>query len=213
MLLRMLAACEYSQVVMSAFLRKGWDAYSCDILPCEGAYPLRHLQTDIRNVLHYNWDLVIAFPPCTNLAISGARYFARKKQDGSLQKAVDFFLMFTKLTVPYVCIENPVGIMSYKYRRPDTYIQPYDFGHDVSKKTCLWLKNLPVLIPVKHVAPSYYTVTGLPRWGNQTPSGQNKAGETKQRGHKRSRFFEGVAKAMADQWTRHICKDIMEKNK
>lgn len=198
--MRVLAACEESQAVVEAFVKRGHDAWSCDVEPCSGQCPERHLQCDVAEVLQEDWDMVLAFPPCTHLSVSGARYFAAKQADGRQQAGIDFFLLFTRLEhVARVCIENPVGIMSRLWRRPDQIIQPWQFGHDASKKTCLWLKGLPLLTPTDIVKPTSEG-GGMPRYANQTPSGQNKLGPGPERAKLRSKTYYGVAEAMAEQW-------------
>ena len=150
--MRILAACEESQEVTVAFRRLGHEAYSCDLLPCSGSHPEWHVRTDALELAKIDWDMVIAFPPCTDLAASGARWFDGKRRDGSQQRSIGFFLAFTALDhVPRVAIENPVGIMSTEYRKPDQIIQPWMFGHPESKATCLWLKGLPPLVPTDDV--------------------------------------------------------------
>jgi len=140
--MRILVACEVSGIVRDAFLKKGHDAWSCDIQ--ETLTPGPHLCTDVKNVLNEHWDMMIAFPPCTYLCTSGARWFSDRSPFVQTD-AVSFFLLLARADIPRICIENPVGIMSSLYRKPDQIIQPWHFGHDASKKTCLWLKNLPKL--------------------------------------------------------------------
>lgn len=139
--------------------------------------------------------MVIAFPPCTDLSVSGARHFAAKRADGRQQRSIDFFMQFANCDAPRVAIENPVGIMSSQWRKPDQIIQPYQFGHDASKATCLWLKGLPLLAPTD-VLPGGREV----RRANQTPSGQNKLGPSPDRARLRAVTYSGIAAAMADQW-------------
>jgi hypothetical protein len=198
-----LIACEESGVVREAFRSLGVKAVSCDLLPT--AQPGIHYQGDVFDILGDDWAGVIAFPPCTHLAVSGARHFAAKRADGRQQQGIDFFLAFTTLDhVPKVAIENPVGIMSSIYRKPDQIIQPWQFGHPESKKTCLWLKGLPGLVPTD--------VLPLPpggRWSNQTKDGQNRLlvdgtwiGYNDPRTPLlRSRTYQGIADAMAEQWS------------
>lgn len=194
--MRVLVACEFSGIVRDAFRARGHDAVSCDLLPTERPGP--HLRGDIleMGILDRAWDLVIAHPPCTHLAVSGAGRFAQKRADGRQQEGIDFFMRFTQLEhVLRVCIENPICIMSSVWRKPDQIIQPYEYGHPESKKTCLWLKGLPKLVPTR--------ILPLPesgRWANQTPSGQNKLGPSKDRAKIRSRTYQGIADAMAEQW-------------
>lgn len=147
MSMRVLCACEESQAVTIEFRKRGHEAYSCDLLPCSGGHPEWHIRADALQVARIQWDMVIAFPPCTDLAVSGARWFAAKTRDGSQQMSIGFFLAFSALDhVPKVAIENPVGIMSSVFRKPDQIIQPWMFGHPESKATCLWLKGLPKLV-------------------------------------------------------------------
>ena len=175
--MRILVACEESQSVANAFRDRAQEAYSCDLLPCSGGHPEWHIQGDVVGLLSERWDLVIAFPPCTDLAASGARYFAEKRKDGRQQASIEFFMRFTDLPhVPRVAIENPIGIMSTYWRKPDQIIQPWMFGHPESKATCLWLKGLPPLRPTRVLAPPE---SG--RWDNQTQSGQNRLGPSPDR--------------------------------
>jgi hypothetical protein len=195
--MRVLVACEESQNVTVAFRLLGHEAYSCDLEPCSGRHPEWHLQCDVRKVLSDNWDMIIAFPPCTHLAVSGARYFAAKRADGRQQAAIDFFMLFVNAQCPRVAIENPVGIMSTKWRKPDQIVQPYQFGHPERKATCLWLRNLPKLMPTK-----YMRLPSCGHWDNTTPSGQNKLGPSASRAKIRSKTYHGIALAMAIQWGR-----------
>lgn len=187
--MRVLIACEESQEVCKAFRVKGHEAYSCDILPCSGGHPEWHIQGDViehlkRKPLDY-YDLVIAFPPCDDLAVSGARWFKEKKANGRQQKSIDFFMFFADYPGKG-SIENPIGIMSTVYRKPDQIIQPYQFGHGETKATCLWLKGLPKLTPTDIVEGREQRVWKMP------PS--------KDRKRLRSKTYPGIAKAMADQW-------------
>ena len=182
-----LVACEESQAVTIALRNEGVTAYSCDILPCSGGHPEWHIQDDVRNYLRLKWDMVIAFPPCTDLAISGARWFKEKQQSGVQQRSIAFFLGFTELPCPKVVIENPIGIMSKLYRKPDQIIQPWQFGHGETKATCLWLKGLPKLVPTNIVSGRENRI-----W-RMAPSDD--------RGILRSKTFPGIAKAMASQWS------------
>ena len=204
--LRILVACECSGAVRRAFRSLGHRAWSCDLLPAEDGSEF-HFCGDVQEYLSVTWleewDLVIAFPPCTDLCVSGARHFAAKRADGRQQAAIDFFMMFTRLTCPWA-IENPVGIMSTRYRKPDQIIQPWQFGHAESKATCLWLNGLPSLVPTGFIpkpACGYYD--------NQTPSGQNKLGPSPTRAADRSRTYPGIAAAMADQWSKALSEDIL----
>jgi hypothetical protein len=191
--MKVLVACEFSGVVREACREKGHDAWSCDILPTE--IPGQHIRGDVLEILDKGWDLMIAHPPCTDLAVSGARYFAEKKADGRQQRAVDFFMALVNASIPRIAVENPVCIMSRLYRKPDQIIQPWMFGHPESKATCLWLKGLPVLQPTN--------VVPLPesgRWNNQTASGQNRLAPSPDRWKQRSTTYRGIAAAMASQW-------------
>jgi len=192
--MKILVACEYSGVVRDAFIAKGHEAISCDLLLTDNPGP--HYQGDVRDILGYPWDIVIAHPPCTDLSVSGARYFKDKKQDGRQYVSASFFMLFTKLDhVPMVAIENPVGIMSTLYRKPDQIIQPWQFGHDASKATCLWLKGLPPLNDTE-----YIDSDNSGHWGNQTKSGQNNLPPSKDRAKLRSKTYQGIADAMAERW-------------
>lgn len=191
-----LIACEESQEVTKAFRALGVEAFSCDLEPCSGGHPEWHLQEDVCSLLNKSWAAIIAFPPCTALAVSGARWFKQKQADGSQQKAIDFFMKFANADCKYIAIENPIGIMSTKYRKPDQIIQPWQFGEDASKATCLWLKNLPPLEPTSIILKK--------RYANQTPSGQNNLGPSKDRAKLRSKTYPGIAQAMATQWYKII---------
>lgn len=194
--MRVLIACEESQAVCLAFRALGVEAWSCDLLPCSGGRPEWHIRGDVRPILREAWDMVIAFPPCTDLSVSGARWFKEKQADGRQQASIAFFYEFTRLAhVPRVAIENPVGIMSRLYRKPDQIIQPWQFGDDASKATCLWIKGLPRLEPTD-------ILPGGPRArrANQTASGQNKLGPSPERARLRSVTYPGIAAAMASQW-------------
>lgn len=194
-----LVACEESQTVCLAFRNKGHQAYSCDVVPTRGQSSEWHIISDVRNILHLPWDMLIAFPPCTHLCVSGARHFEKKRASGVQNAAIDFFMTLVNAPIHKIAIENPVGIMSTRYRKPDQIIQPYNFGHSVSKRTCLWLKNLPLLKPTQYVPPSYY-VNGKPRWNNQSPCGADKTPPSNTRGRDRSVTYSGIADAMAEQW-------------
>jgi hypothetical protein len=182
--MKVLIACEFSGVVRDAFIGGGHDAMSCDLLPTETPGP--HYQGDVRDVLDYPWDLMIAHPPCTHLSVSGARHFADKRMDGRQQSAVSFFMRLAKADIPRIAIENPVCVMSTLWRKPDQTIQPWGFGHGETKATCLWLKNLLPLQPTDIVPGREARVWKMP------PS------ET--RWLERSRTYTGIAKAMAAQW-------------
>jgi site-specific DNA-cytosine methylase len=199
--LKVLLACEESQAVTKEFRRLGHEAYSCDILPTSGDHPEWHLQQDVEPLLKDDWDLIIAFPPCTHLAVSGAAWFEQKRLDGRQQQGIDFFMLFTDLDCDKVAIENPVGIMSSNYRKPDQIIQPYEFGDPYSKKTCLWLKGLPELVSTNQVEPEprkmFKSGNSMPAWyadaWGKSPEERSKI---------RSKTFPGIARAMAEQWSK-----------
>ena len=163
--MRILVACEESQAVTKELRRLGHEAYSCDIQPCSGGHPEWHLQVDALELLKMAWDMLIAFPPCTDLAVSGARWFPEKRADGRQQRSIDFFMRFVRADCPRIAIENPVGIMSTEYRKPSQIIQPWMFGHGETKATCLWLKGLPPLIPTEIVGGYMRTGYGVCRLG------------------------------------------------
>ena len=143
--MRVLLACEESQAVCKEFRKLGHEAYSCDIQECSGGYQEWHFKQDIFEAIEMGWDIMIAFPPCTHLAVSGAAHFEKKRKDGRQQEGIDFFMKIVNAPIERIAIENPVGIMSKIYRKPDQVIQPYYFGDEAQKTTCLWLKNLPPL--------------------------------------------------------------------
>lgn len=197
--MKVLLACEESQAVAKAFRALGHEAYSCDILPASGGHSEWHLQQDVVPLLEQEWDMVIAFPPCTHLAVSGAAHFAKKRADGRQQEGIDFFMLFANAKCQRVVIENPVGIMSSVWRKPDQIIQPYQFGEPFSKKTCLWLKNVPLLRPTKLVDRgeriTFASGKSMLKWYSDAfrlPP--------KERSIARSRTFQGIADAMAEQW-------------
>lgn len=184
--MRVLVACEESQAVCKAMREREIEAYSCDLLPCGGGMPQWHIRVDVLELLKMRWDMIIAFPPCTHLAVSGAKYFAQKRQDGRQQAAIDFFMRFAECDCPRVAIENPIGIMSTHYRKPDQIIQPWQFGHGETKATCLWLRGLPPLKPTEIVEGREHRVWRMP------PSPD--------RAKLRARTYPGIARAMAEQW-------------
>lgn len=205
--MRVLVACEHSGRVREAFRAKGHDAYSCDILPSEDGSKW-HIQHDALEVMRgcdywgnygvlkrWNWDLLIAHPPCTHLAVSGARHFEEKRADGRQQEAIDFFMALANAQIPRIAIENPVCIMSSVWREPDQIIQPHEFGHPEFKATCLWLKGLPKLRPTNRLAPP---VHGTDEWKAWNRVHRMPPSET--RWKERSRTYEGIAEAMAEQW-------------
>jgi len=189
---KVLIACEYSGTVRDAFLARGHDAMSCDLLPTDQPGP--HYQGDVRDVLNQGWDLMIAHPPCTHLAVSGARWFKDKQAEQA--EALDFVRLLLAAPIDRIALENPVSIISSKIRKPDQIIQPWMFGHEATKTTCLWLKNLPFLTPTDIVDKGARHVTksgrSLPDWYNLPPS--------EDRWKIRSKTFQGIANAMADQW-------------
>jgi hypothetical protein len=196
---RVLVACEYSGAVRDAFTRAGHYAISCDLLPSDGPGP--HYQGDVRDVLDHGWDLMVAHPPCTYLSVSGMHWTKRGLRDPQLtEDALAFVRLLMGAPVPRIAIENPISVISSRIRKPDQIIHPYQFGHDASKKTCLWLKGLPLLMPTQIVEPRI--VNGRKRWGNQTDSGQNRLSPSPDRWKLRSATFAGIAQAMADQWAR-----------
>ena len=209
--MNILIACEESQEVCKAFREKGHNAYSCDIIDCSGGRPEWHIKCDVLEILEpkqYNgcpyekaihfttvtgkrecipkWDMIIAFPPCTDLAVSGARWFKEKREDGRQAAAIDFFMKFVNADCKKIAIENPIGIMSKQYRKPEQIIQPWQFGHGEQKATCLWLKNLPNLKPTN-------IVDGREQRVWRMAPGPERAKE-------RSKTFHGIALAMAEQW-------------
>tara|TARA_R110000823_G_scaffold299166_1_gene419863 strand:+ start:320 stop:907 length:588 start_codon:yes stop_codon:yes gene_type:complete len=194
--MKILIACEYSGIVRDAFTRKGHDAMSCDILPTESEG--KHYQGDIFDVLYDDWDMMIAHPPCTHLAVSGARWFTEGKKPWSLQvEALDFVRKLLDAPVNKIALENPVSVISTKIRKPNQIIQPFEYGHDVSKKTCLWLKNLPNLKPTKIVKPEMVLVNGKKMSKMHYESFRL---PPKERSKVRSKFYTGIADAMAEQW-------------
>ena len=229
--MKVLVACEESQAVCKAFREKGHAAYSCDIIPCSGGHPEWHIRWDALAIINGNcsfmtedgnlhridgkWDMVIAFPPCTDLAVSGARHFEKKRADGRQAKSIEFFCQFFKADCDKIAIENPVGIISgdyiprhfpdlaEKYNLPikqSQIIQPYEYGHTAKKSTCLWLKGLPPLKPTKIVEPDL--VHYMCKSGKKVTFSRHmvQGFENGERAKSRSKTFEGIAQAMADQW-------------
>jgi hypothetical protein len=187
-----LIACEESQAVTIEMRKIGIEAYSCDIQPCSGGYPEWHIEDDVTKYLYDSWDMVIAFPPCTDLAIIGRAHFKRKIADGSQQRSIEFFMLFTDLPhVPYTAIENPISIMSTVWRKPHQIIQPWQYGHGESKATCLWIKGLPLLQP-----------TNIVKCKGTTPNAF--LPPSPDRAKIRSKTYPGIAKAMAEQWGRFL---------
>lgn len=200
--MNVLLACEESQAVAIEMRRLGHNAFSCDIQECSGGHPEWHIMQDVLPLLDGNcefvtmdgqahrvdgeWDMIIAFPPCTHLAVSGARYFAEKRKDGRQQRSIEFFMKFINANCEKTAVENPIGIMSSKYRKPDQIVQPWMFGHGETKATCFWLKGLPLLVPTDIVDGREQRVWRMP------PS--------EDRARLRSVTYSGIAKAMAEQW-------------
>lgn len=189
--MKVLIACEYSGTVRDAFIAQGHEAISCDLLATDANGP--HYQGDVRDILGDGFDLMIAHPPCTHLAVSGARWFKDKQTEQA--EALDFVRLLLGASIEKIALENPISIISSRIRKPDQIIQPWQFGHPESKSTCLWLKNLPKLI-----ATDILPLPADGRWENQTPSGQNKLGPSEDRWKLRSLTYKGIAQAMASQW-------------
>lgn len=183
--MRVLVACEFSGTVRDAFRARGHDAWSCDLMPSERGGEF-HDQCDVRKILRDGWDLMIAHPPCTHLAVSGARHFAAKKASGVQDEALNFVRLLMEAPIERICIENPISIISSRIRKPDQILQPWQFGNGETKATCLWLKNLPKLVPTNIVG-------GRDARVHRMAPGPNRWKE-------RSRTFQGLADAMSDQW-------------
>ena len=206
--MKILVACEESQAVTIELRRLGHEAYSCDIQECSGRHPEWHIKGNVlpilngecdfktmdgeRHAISGRWDMIIAFPPCTDLAVSGARHFAKKRADGRQQASIDFFMKFANAHCDRIAIENPVGIMSTRFRKPDQIINPYQFGHPETKKTCLWLKNLQPLEETENV---YAYMMTLPEKERSRIHWMG-SGHAKER----SKTYPGIARAMAEQW-------------
>lgn len=189
--MKVLVACEYSGVVRDAFIARGHEATSCDLLPTDSPGP--HYQGPVEDIIGDGWDLMIAHPPCTHLAVSGAAWFKYKQKEQ--KEALAFIRFLLNAPINRIALENPVSIISSRIRKPDQIIQPWQHGHPHSKKTCLWLKNLPVLAPTN--------ILPLPEsgvWENQTKNGQNRLGPSKNRWRIRSTTYAGIARAMAARW-------------
>ena len=202
--MKVLVACEFSGTVRDAFLKTGHEAMSCDLEPTDVPGP--HYQGDMFDIINDGWDMMIAFPPCTHLAVSGAKHFAKKRADGRQQDGIDFFLKVVNSNIPRIAVENPVGIMSSIYRKPDQIIQPWHFGHEAQKTTCLWLNNLPLLQHTKVVDKGsfYISKTGkkMPAWSHDVADANGKkiGYNTLEIKKIRNKTFQGIADAMADQW-------------
>jgi len=199
--MKVLVACEYSGAVRDAFMARGHTAMSCDLLPTDTPGP--HYMGDVRDILNEGWDLMVAHPPCTYLCSSGLHWNKRVPgRQEMTEEALEFVRLLLDAPIPRIALENPIGCISTRIRKYDQAIQPWQFGHDASKSTCLWLKNLPPLTPTQHVEPRW--VVGpkayLPRWANQTDSGQNRLPPSEDRWKIRSQTYQGIADAMAVQW-------------
>lgn len=195
--LKVLVACEYSGAVRDAFRALGHDAMSCDLLPTDVPGP--HYQGDVAELLDQHWDILIAFPPCTYLCSSGMHWTTRGKRDPKLtEDALSFVRLLLGANVKHIALENPVGCISTRIRKPDCIVHPWQHGHPESKTTCLWLKNLSPLIPT-----NVLQKPASGRWENMTPSGQNKLGPSKDRWKERSKTYQGIANAMASQWSKY----------
>ena len=198
--MKILVGCECSGVVRDAFIARGHDAVSCDMVPSDRPGP--HYLGDVRDLLSDPWDMGIFFPPCTRLAVSGALRF--KGREREQEEALAFINVLLEAKIYRIALENPVGVISTRIARPSQIIQPHQFGEDASKKTCLWLKNLPLLVPTKIIPGRFvgYDKRGKPiyRWANQTDSGQNRLGPSPTRAKDRGETYQGVGDAMADQW-------------
>ena len=197
--MKILVACEESQAVTTRLRAEGHEAYSCDIIPTSGDHPEWHIQDDVLYHLDTGWDMMIAFPPCTHLASSGARHFAAKRASGVQQEATAFFMALVNAPIMRIAIENPIGIMSTVYRKPDQIIQPYQFGDPFQKSTCLWLQNLPLLEATEVVDKGEMVEFGS---GKRMPKWYADAARlpTKERAALRSKTFPGIADAMVQQW-------------
>jgi len=211
---KILIACEESQAVCNAFRQKGHEAYSCDILPCSGGHPEWHLQQDVTELLKEKWDMIIAFPTCTYLTNAGTRHFSRRinpeekvvERERLREIAKDFFMLFADADCDKIVIENPVGYMNSQFRKPDQIIHPYYFGDNAKKRTCLWIKGLPMLQPTNMlpVPEPMYICQGELSKGKKIGWCEGIKGTTggqEGRAKARSKTFPGIAKAMAEQWS------------
>lgn len=205
--MKVLIACEESQTVCKEFRKLGHEAYSCDVIDCSGGYTEWHIKADVSTILRKKWDLMIAHPPCTYLSVSGLHWNKKNpKRALKTELALCFVRKLLDAPIDKIALENPISCISTRIRKPDQIIQPYEFGDDASKKTCLWLKNLPLLKPTEYIEPRI--VNGKERWSNQSDDGQNRdmrtgkvlswnSAEIKKL---RSKTYQGIAKAMAEQW-------------
>ena len=200
--MKVLIACEYSGIVREAFKAKGHNAWSCDILDTE--IPGQHIKGDVLEVLNDGWDMLLSFPPCTHLSAAGAQYWKQKQKDGRQQQGIDFFMKMINVPIEKIMVENPTGIMNTVYRKPDQIINPYQFGDPFIKRTCLWLKNLPLLIPTKIIKPKYHYTSNSTRGGLLKDGSRRKSKlpiyKAWDSSRERSRTFLGFADAMANQW-------------
>lgn len=220
--MRVLVACEESQAVTIELRKLGAEAFSCDILPCSGGHPEWHFQDDVFNVIDQGWDMMIAFPPCTYLSVSGAQWYYHPddknlaienrrphpkypNRSKDREEAKDFFIRLYNSNIKHIAIENPVGIMNTTFMKPTQIIQPWMFGDEATKTTCLWLKNLPELTSTNIVSKGERTVFASgkshPKWYADALA---KAKTPEERRNLRSKTFPGIAKAMAEQWTKHL---------
>lgn len=223
----LLVACEESQRVCIAFRQRGWEAYSCDVIDCSGGHPEYHIKQDVLPLLNGNcdfetcdgvkhhidrWNMLIAHPPCTELCSAGQHWFSRGIKDPKMREdAVDFFMRFINADCEHIAVENPIGIMSTRYRKPDCVVQPWQFGHPETKATCLWLKNLPSLVPTniikkpeggwenQQISNGKYT-----GFKNYDENGKILAWNDPRTKVIRSRTYIGIAEAMAEQWTKYL---------
>jgi len=196
--MKILVGCESSGAVRRAFRDRGHDAWSCDILEADDGSPF-HLRCDVLSILGDGWDMGLFYPPCTFLCVSGLHWNGRRPgRAAETERALEFVGALLSAPIDRVSLENPVGCISTRIRKPDQIIQPHQFGEDASKATCLWLRNLPPLVPTEHIAPRIFN--GKPRWANQTDSGQNKLPPTADRWKLRSETYAGIAAAKAKQW-------------
>jgi hypothetical protein len=194
--MNILVACEESQAVTIEMRKHGHNAYSCDIEPCSGGHPEWHYQQDVVPLLEKGWDMIIGFPPCTHLSVSGAALWEQKRKDGRQQQGIDLFMRIINAECPRIAVENPVGLMNTIYRKPDQIIQPWMFGHPETKKTCLWLKGLPLLIAEEIVYD--FMKSRSPYYAERIWRMPKNADRAKMR----SKTYPGVAAAMGNQWGR-----------
>lgn len=199
--MKVLVACEFSGSVRDAFIAKGFDAMSCDLEPTDTPGP--HYQGDVFDIINNGFDLMIAHPPYTHLAVRGARHFAKKRADGRQQQGIDFFMALADCNIPHYAIENPVGIMSTIYRKPDQIIQPWHYGHKATKSTCLWLSDLPPLNPTNIVDKGEFVVFPSGKRMNKWYADSSKL-SPKLREKWRNKTFQGIADAMAEQWGNYL---------